>query len=130
MTQAREMADGARLLVANGSDPIDARLAENADRQQVAVAAKAAKQKERLTLARAARDYHARVIEPNRTPKHAAQWIASLANHVGELWNDPIAKIQQDEMRDRLIALNNKIPETAGRIRQARETMFQEGVFR
>ncbi len=38
-----------------------------------------------LTLCRCARDYHERVIEPTRTTKHAAQWIASLETQLAQL---------------------------------------------
>ena len=130
MTYAREAADQARLLVASGSDPIDAREAESAGKEQAVAAAKASKQRERLTLARVCRNYHERVIEPNRTAKHAAQWIASLENHLGDMWNDPIATIQQDALLDRLIELNNEMPETASRIRQRLEAVFDDAVFR
>jgi hypothetical protein len=61
--------------------------------------AKLEKDRERWTLARCARDYHERVIEPSRTTKHAAQWIASLENHVlTAIWNKPIADIEAPEL--------------------------------
>lgn len=131
LSAIREIVDDARRLIARGEDPIEAKHAKNkADRERHA-AVKVAKQKVRLTLARAARDYHARVIEPRRTPKHAAQWIASLENHLGDaLWNSPIATIEQDDLLDRLIELNNDIPETASRIRQRLEAIFDDAIFR
>ena len=43
---------------------------------------KAEKVRERRTLARVAREYHERVIEPSRSTKHSADWINSLETHV------------------------------------------------
>jgi|GEM_PF-4150462 len=39
---------------------------------------RAAKASEAATLARCARDYHARVIEPHRSGKHGREWFTSL----------------------------------------------------
>lgn len=51
--------------------------------------------RERWTLASSARDYHERAIEPNRTTKHAAQWISSLENQVpAALWHAPVDAIK------------------------------------
>jgi hypothetical protein len=41
---------------------------------------KAEKARERWTLARCARDYDERAVEPRRTDKHAPQWPSSLEN--------------------------------------------------
>lgn len=131
LTAAREAADTARIFVAGGGDPIERRIAETTGMRVLAAAAKSAKNAGALTLARAARQYHERVIEPNRTPKHAAQWIASLENNLGDaLWKSPIATIGQDDLLDRLIELNNDIPETASRIRQRLEAIFDDAIFR
>lgn len=57
------------------------------------------RKRQQLTLARAARDYHERVIEPRLSVKHAAQWITSLENHVpSEIWNKPIGQIDAPEL--------------------------------
>jgi hypothetical protein len=59
-----------------------------------------------------ARSYHEQVVEPNRTSKHSAQWIASLAQHVpadtwhfkGEarpgIWHAPIESITPPVLLD------------------------------
>lgn len=82
LTGARDLAHSAREQLRRGVDPIDAREASAAAAKRAEQENKAAAQRQRWTLARAARDYHERVIEPTRTPKHAAQWISSLENHV------------------------------------------------
>jgi integrase len=136
LTDARELAQRGRTLLQQGLDPIDERdRARGASRQQAAEA-KAAKKSAALTLARAARDYHERVIEPSRSDKHGAQWIASLENHVpSEVWNRPIAEIDAPMLLAALLgvrALDDKkvkVPETLQRIRQRLEAIFEDAVF-
>ena len=73
LTMARAAATEARLLVRRGIDPIDARdAAAESLRVQISVK-KVATTTAAITLARAARAYHERVIEPRRVDKHAAQ---------------------------------------------------------
>lgn len=94
------------------------------------------KAREHMTLARAAREYHERVIEPSRTSKHAAQWIASLEHHVtGVVWNKPIADIDAPELPAALStvrALDNKaarVPETLQRVRQRLDAVFEDAIL-
>lgn len=82
LTGARDDAHKAREQLRQGIDPIDDRDRRRELAQDAEQAKKAAKERERWTLARCARDYHERVIEPTKTTKHAAQWISSLENHV------------------------------------------------
>ena len=131
LTAAREQAHNARTLLAQGIDPIDARGAQRRAAREVETAKKAEAKREQLTLARAARAYHERVIEPSRTTKHAAQWIASLENHVPDrLWHKPIGEITSPELLDFVAELQAKIPETASRIRQRLEVIFDDTEFR
>jgi len=78
LQEIRQRAQDCRNLLRDSIEPIDARDALRAEARAAAEAKKVQAARERVTLARAARDDHARVIEPKRTPKHAAQWIASL----------------------------------------------------
>ena len=82
LTSARDAAHKAREMLRQGVDPIEARDGRRDDARAAEHAAKAEQARERWTLARAARDYHERVIEPSRSTKHGAQWLASLENHV------------------------------------------------
>jgi integrase len=142
LTSARDAAHEARELLRQGLDP----LAERDSRRQAAAAAeidrKLEKAKERLTLARAARGYHERVIEPTRTSKHAAQWISSLENHVpSDLWQAPISNITAPallkalegitphERARNLTSAGGKLPETVRRIRQRLESIFEDAQF-
>ncbi len=81
-----------------------------------------------------ARGYHERVIEPTRTPKHAAQWIASLENHVpAALWHAPLGEVTAPLLLSALLDVapherarnleGDTLPETVRRIRQRLEAV-------
>lgn len=140
MTAARRQAHDARELVRAGTDPVDAReqLREAAKRAEEA--AKAEADRDRWTLARCARDYHERIIEPSRTPKHSAQWISSLENHVPPgLWHAPIDQIEAPALLSALLEVKpherarrhtgDTVPETLRRIRQRLDAIFEDGIF-
>ena len=131
LTAARLDAQRQRAVLLQGIDPIELRR-ENAARAKAAAHAKLAESKrETMTLARATRAYHERIIEPTRSGKHAAQWISSLERHVPEeLWHRPISEIDPPSLLDALSKLQNLIPETASRIRQRLETVFDDAEFR
>ncbi|MGE0808026.1 MAG: integrase arm-type DNA-binding domain-containing protein [Burkholderiaceae bacterium] len=131
LTRARDEAADARRLLREGIDPLDRR---NEQREQArrALQVQAVETKNgRVTLARMARDYHSRVIEPSRSEKHAFEWLRSLENHVpDELWHALVADIQAPALLDALIVLQGKVPETAARIRQRLEAIFDGAEFR
>lgn len=140
LTAAREAAHKARELLRDGIDPLDDRQAQREAARAAEDSAKAERQREHWTLARAARDFHERVIEPTRTPKHAAQWISSLENHVpAALWHAPIGDITAPMLLSALLdvtpherARNLKgdtLPETVRRIRQRLEAVYEDAIF-
>lgn len=144
---ARDLAHKAREQLRQGVDPmeqrerqrtaaLEAEAARKADAERAAELAR----REHWTLARAARDYHERVIEPSRTPKHAAQWLASLENHVqAELWHSQIETIEPPALLAALLqvkpharARNRKgdtLPETVQRLRQRLDAVFEDAIF-
>lgn len=131
LSAARDAAARARALLQLGTDPIDERDRERQAARDAVAAAKAYKKREQLTLARAARDYHEREIEPVASSKHGAQWLSSLENHMpAELWNAPIASVSAPALLDFMIGLQNQVPETAMRVRQRLEAIFEDAVFR
>jgi hypothetical protein len=79
---ARDAAADMRDKVRRGIDP----LAERAAQREAAEAERTRKQSEhvaeRATLMRVIRDYHAAHVEPKRSAKHSAQWIASVEAHI------------------------------------------------
>jgi integrase len=130
MESARELAQEARSLLRRGLDPIALRNATRIEARQKEASKQAERRRERLTLARVARDYHERVIQPNRTAKHGAQWIASLENHVPEkFWNAPIDSIEAPPLLDFYIELFGRVPETASRIIQRLRAIFGHAEF-
>ncbi|MFI4927614.1 MAG: integrase arm-type DNA-binding domain-containing protein, partial [Burkholderiales bacterium] len=99
LTGARDAAAKARAQTSTGMDPIDSRQLQRRKAQAEEVAARIARMRHQITLARAARDYHQRAIEPRLSAKHAAQWISSLENHVPSgIWNKPIGAIEPPEL--------------------------------
>lgn len=141
LTSARELAAEARTLLQRGVDPIDERDQRRGAQRQVVEQVKEAKAQRAMTLARAARNYHQRVIEPSRTPKHAAQWISSLENHMpAALWHAPVSTITapallgaltaiQPHERARNLTADARLEETVQRIRQRLDAIFEDAVF-
>jgi len=131
LREAREAAEDARRLLRSGIDPIEHRKAQREAAQAARETTKAEQARERATLARVARVYHERFIESSRTPKHAAQWLSSLENHVpAEIWHRPIADITAPELLDALLDIYGKVPETARRVRQRLDAVFSDAEFR
>lgn len=141
LTTARRLAHEARDLLQRGGDPIDERDGRRETARQAEQAQKVQKARQQMTLARAARDYHERVIEPTRTSKHAAQWIASLENHMpAALWHAPVDSIEPPALlaalqaikpheRARNLTSGDKLPETLQRIRQRLDAVFEDAIF-
>jgi integrase len=141
LTSARRAAHDARDLLARNVDPLDARDSSRAAAQVAAEAKKAARSRERWTLALCARTFHEQTIEPKLTDKHAAQWIASLENHIEPaLWRKPIADIDAPELLAALLAIKpherarnlsrtDRVPETVQRIRQRLDAVFEDAIF-
>jgi integrase len=136
VTIARTLAHEARELLLRGTDPIDDRDARRAAAQAVDQAKKSAGKRERTTLARVAREHHERVIEPSRTDKHAAQWIASLEHHVPEeIWHAPIDSITPPALLAALSGVRAladadvRVPETLQRVRQRLDAVYQDAIF-
>jgi integrase len=137
---ARRAAQEAREQLDRGIDPLDAREARTDDAKRQEAAKKAEKLRERWTLARAARDYHERVIEPTRSSKHAAQWIASLENHMPpSIWNMPVGDVEPPALLEALRSITpherarnlkgEDLPETVQRIRQRLDAIFEDAIF-
>jgi integrase len=140
VTAARDAAHRAREQLRQGLDPIDTRDGRREAAKQAELALKADQARERWTLARWARHYHERVIEPSRTTKHAAQWIASLENHVPQaLWHSPIDSIEPPALLTALLDVKpherarnftgDTVPETVQRVRQRLDAIFEDAIF-
>jgi Integrase len=127
---SRQKAKAAREALAAGRDPLDdKRDRKKADTERRA-AEKAERKAEAATLARYARDFHARAIEPTMNPKYAAVWIQSLELHVPPaIWHKPIAEVGAVELFEALAKLRTTLPETADRVRRRLAAVFDDGIF-
>ncbi|MCA3095088.1 MAG: site-specific integrase [Rhodocyclaceae bacterium] len=133
LTAARAAAAKARAMLAEvpPRDPIEDRKAAKEAAKAAVRAAKAERTKNAATLARVARGYHERVIEPSRSAKHGGEWIRSMERLVPpHLWHAPIATIEAPALLDAMADLYQRVPETASRIRQRLEAVFDDAVFR
>jgi integrase len=133
---ARKAAREARDLLQSGVDPIDERERRREAAKLAEAKAKSIKRDEQQTLARVAREYHERVIEPSKTPKHAAQWIASLEHHVpADIWHSPISSIDAPGLLTGLLGVRSladsekRVPETLQRVRQRLDAVFEDAAF-
>lgn len=130
LVSARKRADEARDLLADFRDPLDERRSARRDREASVRVKKAAAKAEQATLSRVAREYHERVIEPQRSAKHGAEWISSLERLMpGELWDAPIASVTPQALLEELAKLQARVPVTASRVRQRLEVIFDEAEF-
>jgi len=131
LTDARALANDARQLLLKAIDPIDDRDARKAAQKDADAAAKQKLKRDALTLARAARQYHERVIEGHRSDKHSADWINSLEQHVpAALWHRAIAEITAPEVLDFFVAIRRSHRETGRRIVQRLCKIYSDAVFR
>jgi integrase len=112
-------------------DPIDEREKAKAAAKDTEAQRKAAKVNATATLARVARAYHERVIEPRRHKKFAADWIHSLENHVPDaMWHKPISEIERAELLDFLSDIQHRMSDTGRRVRQRLDDVFDDAFER
>jgi integrase len=138
LVAARKSAADARELIRQGIDPLEQRKTTRILALKKIQELQRKKFTDEWTLERASRDYYQRVIQPTRTPKHAAQWIASLENHIPKtLWQKPITEISPPEIFDvfesakpHKSARNHRdLSETMRRIRQRIDAVFEDAIF-
>lgn len=103
-----------------GRDPIEVRKA----------AAKASLEENRkaTSLREYAKEYHALQIGVWKNDKHAAQWLNSL-EHLGPLLDKPIREITSASLLTVLESLNCEHHETATRIRQRVEAVYDRAII-
>ena len=133
LTLARSLAAKARAMLASNPplDPIDERAKARAVAREAERNREEQMRREKLTLARAARVYHEKFIEPRKTSKFAADWIRSLENHGPPvLWHKPIAEITRAELLDFLRDIQHRMADTAQRVRRRLDEVFDEAIER
>jgi integrase len=121
LAQARERAQRARQLLADGLDPIDQR---SRDRKALE-AHRTAERARSKTFENAAREYHGTSSDEWKNAKHAAQWINTLTQYVfpkfGSLPVDDVGKV---EIVSALEPLWKSKAETANRVLQRIRTVL------
>ena len=131
LKQARDAAAEARFKIGRGIDPVDEKQALRAAGTAMRAAAAQVQTTEKATLRRVLRAYHEKHVEPALSLKHGKQWLASVEAHVPEtILDKPIAVIQAGELLDALQPLFVTVPETARRVRQRLDTVFDDAVLR
>lgn len=133
LTQAREFAAKARAMLADvpPRDPIDERDKARAAARDAAERHKASKHGAQATLAREARSYHEKVIEPTRSRKLSRDWINRLETHVPkEIWNKPIGEITRLELLEFLRDHQREFLDTAQRTRVSLDDVFEHALER
>lgn len=131
LKQARDAAAEARVKISRGLDPVEEKQALRAAGAQMRAAATRVRTTEQATLRRVLRAYHEKHVEPALTEKHGRQWLASVEAHVPRtILDKPIAEIKAGELLDALQPLFVTVPETARRVRQRLDTVFDDAVLR
>lgn len=111
LARAREKAQEARELVAQGMDPVEVRKAP----QSAAVAAPA------LTGGRTFKQAMDGFLDLNlsqwKNPKHRQQWVNTLNTYAAPLMTKPVGEITVDDVEAILVPIWTVKPETASRVR-------------
>jgi integrase len=121
LARARDLAREARAMLADDRDPIEERQGkrEAAKREKAAATAR--------TFEAAARALVENKKAGWRSPKHAAQWLATLEQHVfPAIGKKPVAKVGTDDVLAVLRPIWDTIPETASRVRQRIEAVLDD----
>ncbi|MDR0246971.1 MAG: integrase arm-type DNA-binding domain-containing protein [Burkholderiales bacterium] len=121
LAEARRLAADFRAKVRQGIDPLEEKKSARTEEKPILTAAQEGKQ----TLLAITRSYHERFVEPVLTTKHARQWINSVEQHVPrEILSTRIDRVQAGALLESLQPLYSTIPETARRVRQRLDAVF------
>jgi integrase len=121
LAQARERAQRARQLLADGIDPIDKRAGE---RKAVEAHGRAERARKK-TFEDSAREYHEASADEWKNAKHAAQWINTLTQYVFPKFGSlPIGDVGKAEIVSVLAPLWKSKAETASRLLQRIRTVL------
>lgn len=119
LADATRRASEHRQAVKDGVDPIEQRAAaREAGRRHAAG---------RRSLLQAAMELHTLMQPTWRNTKHSAQWMSSL-NHLGPLLERPLDSITAGELLAALEELNRDKHETAKRVRQRVEAIYDKAI--
>jgi integrase len=121
LAQARERAQRARQLLADGIDPIEKRVEE----RKALDANRTAERARSKTFEGAAREYHEASADEWKNAKHAAQWINTLTQYVFPKFGSlPVGDVGKVEIVSALEPLWKSKAETANRLLQRIRTVL------
>jgi integrase len=121
LAQARERAQRARQLLADGIDPIDKRAGE----RKAIEAHRKAERARAKTFEDSAREYHEASADEWKNAKHAAQWINTLTQYVFPKFGSlPVGDVGKAEIVSALAPLWKSKAETASRLLQRIRTVL------
>jgi integrase len=129
LAEARAAAEAARGLLRQRRDPIAERDAERFRARAEAealVAAAAAK----VTFRQVFECFFETKAKSLSNAKHAAQWRSTLETYAGTIMDRPVAEIEPDEILDALRPIWFEKPETAKRVLQRIDAVFQSAIVR
>ncbi len=133
LRQARDKASQARAMLEEHPprDPIDDRAQVRGQAATAEVQAKVRRQTRTDTLARVARTYHERFIEPKLSTAQSARWIGALELHVpSDIWNKPMAEITRTDLLDFLLDIQSRLADTAQRVRRRLDEIYDDATDR
>ncbi|WP_454914146.1 tyrosine-type recombinase/integrase [Variovorax gossypii] len=121
LAQARERAQRARQLLADGIDPIDKR-----NEEHKTIAAHRTAERARLKVFEdCAREYHEASADQWKNAKHAAQWINTLTQYVFPKFGQmPVGEVDKAEILSVLTPIWKSKAETASRLFQRIRTVI------
>ncbi len=131
LKRIRAVAAGHRDRIRLGADPVAERVAARAAEKENAATRASTAKAARATLRRVAREFHETDAAIQAlTPKHRAQWIASIENGLSTtLLDTPIGDIAAPLLLVELQQLYAATPETGRRVRQRLELVFAHAQF-
>lgn len=130
LLDARQLTETNRAQLMLGTDPLALQQRNVEADRKAAEASKASAARDKATLETMARAYHKQISGQFRNDKHAAQWLASLENHVfPTLGTRPLGTIKAKELLALLLPLRDSVPETARRVRQRLDAIFEHAML-
>ena len=119
LAEARDKASDLRKVARGGGDP-------DADRKAAAKAAAEAARRNLITFGKAAEAVHSKLLPKWKNQKHADTWLSGLKLHAFPRIGDrPVQSITRDDILRVLEPIWTSRVETARRLRQRLQTVFQ-----
>jgi integrase len=129
LAKARGLADLARDLLRQGTDPITARNDER-EQQRAELEAAARARAAKTTFWQVFETFFATKAESLSNAKHTAQWRSTLRTYARPILDRPVADIEPDEILELLRPIWFVKAETAKRVLQRIDAVFKSAIVR